>query len=211
VNRIDPNGRDSITIDFFSNAFFNFGFLVGAGMATWEDYYNWQSEILTPVSSNYSFDPASLTMSISIGVFAPFYPEPVFDAATGLLVDPTGYEEPGIQDASFGFWTTVVPVGRAVVGIGVAVGRGIVSGTSSAVVSSIEGRSVAAGLVDNSTKGLPTEINLTNTVAGNLSTRPYLNSPLTIQEIMAKGVQYPIRADSPEDCDGMSRGSSMAQ
>jgi hypothetical protein len=140
---LDPDGRDSISIDFFNNAFFNFGFLEGAGLGTWEDYYNWQAETFTPVSSNYSFDPTSLTIDIHVAVFAPFYPRPVIDAATGLLTNPTGYEEPGIQDTSFEFVTTVVPVTRAVVGIGAAIGRGLVDAISSSEVRSITTRLIA--------------------------------------------------------------------
>ena len=143
VNRVDPDGRDSISFDFYSNALFNFGFVKAVGLATEEDFNNWLFQTLTPVSSNDWFDPYSQTMNLSVIVSAPFWPEPVFDAATGLLIDPTGYEELGIQDASFGFWTTVVPVARGVVGIGAAVGRGVVGGISSSEVRSIGSRLIA--------------------------------------------------------------------
>ena len=61
-------------------------------------------------------------------------------------------------------------------------------------------------------RGLSTEFRLTDTVARNLPTRPYLNSPLTIQEIMAGGKPIPDPGGFPGalrwDVPGAFNGTS---
>jgi hypothetical protein len=123
-------------------------------LATWEDFYNWQAATFTPVSSNVFINPDTQRLTFGVTVLAPAgfdtgtpifdAGSPVFDAANPALPpNPNGgYIEPGIQDASFEFVTTVVPLIRAGVGIVAAAGRGIGFGISSST-SSLAGRLLA--------------------------------------------------------------------
>lgn len=67
MNRVDPDGRDSIPLELVSNALFNFGFAQAAGVATIEDFNAWLWQSLTSVFNWFDEDSETLTVSVCSG------------------------------------------------------------------------------------------------------------------------------------------------
>jgi hypothetical protein len=102
-------------------------------MATWQDYYNWQADELTPVG----WDPSSLTLNLYVETLAPYYPDttypvyfdPVFDAANptqpSVFTDLDGGDSTGSGTGT----TTVTNTSSRAVPTNGDVGRGVSSGS----------------------------------------------------------------------------------